>query len=179
MSKAHGALGSALADKSAAKQAVDLALPMIEKGIASRTLGESGFLYIVIMDPGLRPEHCDFEQAILYEHAVGDRDAWDADYARYAREKARVCWRVQRSGHELRYMAAHLLRAVETGVWGGVWADGIAVGVSGADPWFDEAIGTAVAGFLRAIAKQRALQMAERLELGRHDNHGSHQLPLT
>lgn len=134
MSVAHTPPGSALAGRAAAKEAVDLALPMIEKGIASRRLGESGFLYIVIMDPALGPADCGFEQAILYEYSVGDRDAWDADYAQYAREKARICWRARRSGHELRYMAPHLLRATDTGVWGGIWHEGIAVGVSGPIP---------------------------------------------
>ncbi|MCI2809057.1 hypothetical protein [Eoetvoesiella caeni] len=179
MSNASTALGSALADQSAARHAVELALPMIESGMASRSIGESGFLYIVIMDPALGPEACSFESAILYEHSVGDRSAWDADYALYAREKARVCWRGRRSGHELRYIAPHLLRATDTGVWGGVWHDGIAVGVSGADPWFDEAIGTSVAGLLRAIAKQRALALQESLELGRHDQGGAKPLAST
>lgn len=178
MSDANVMSGSALAGRSAAKEAVDLALPMIEKGIASRRLGESGFLYIVIMDPALGPGDCGFEQAILYEHAVGDRAAWDADYAHYAREKARVCWRARRNGHELRYMAPQLLRAADTAVWGGIWHEGIAVGVSGADPWFDEAIGTCVAGLLKAIAKKKALQVPERLELGEHEAARPHSLPL-
>lgn len=157
--------GSALADVSAAEIAVELVMPMIKAGIESRRIGESGFLYIVIMDPALRPGESAFDDAILYEHAVGDRSAWDAEYDVYAREKARVCWRNGRSGHELRHCSPHLLRDTDTGVWGGVWYDGIAVGVSGANPWFDEAIGTGVAAALRAVAKQRALQRPERLWL--------------
>lgn len=136
-------------------------MPTIEAGIASRHIGESGFLYIVVMDPALRPDCSSFEQAILYEHAVGDRARWDADYAAFAREKARVCWRTQRSGHEVRAIAPHLLQATDTGVWGGVWVDGIAVGVSGADPWFDEAIAGSLAYCLRAVAKKRALALPE------------------
>lgn len=159
----HPPSGSALADTSAATLAVDLVMPMIQAGVDSRRIGESGFLYIVIMDPGLRPGDCRYDDAILLEHAVGDRAAWDADYALYAREKARVCWQHGRSGHALRACSPHLLRGNETGVWGGVWLDGIAVGVSGADPWFDEAIGLSVAAALRAIAKQRALQRPESL----------------
>ncbi|HEY9280769.1 MAG TPA: hypothetical protein VIP51_11910, partial [Eoetvoesiella sp.] len=153
--------GSAFADGSAAQQAVEMVLPMIEAGMASHQLGASGFLYIVVMDPGLRPECSNFEQAILYEHAVGDRTQWDADYAAFAREKAHVCWRTQRSGHEVRYVAPHLLRTADTGVWGGVWVDSIAVGVSGADPWFDEAIAATIAYCLRAVAKKRALGLPE------------------
>ena len=157
--------GSALADRTAARQAIELLMPVIEAGLASRRLGESGFLYIVVMDPAMSPAHCGFEQAILLEHAVGNPADWDANYAAYAREKARVCWLNARSGHELRYIAPHLLRRNESGVWGGVWFDGIAVGVSGADPCFDEAIGTSIAAFLRAVAKQRALSLPEALAL--------------
>ena len=148
---------SALADVSAAQAAIEFVMPSIQAGMDDRRVGESGFLYIVVVDPALRPGDCRFEDAILHEHAVGDRAAWDADYALYAREKARVCWRHQRSGHELRTCSPHLLSTTETGVWGGVWLDGITVGVSGADPWFDEAIGLSVAAALRAIAKKRAL----------------------
>lgn len=156
---------SAFADASAAALAVDLVMPMILAGIASRRVGESGFLHIVILDPGLCAGACPFEEAILHERSVGDREAWDADYALYAREKARVCWRHRRSGHELRACSPHLLHGDETGVWGGVWLDGIAVGVSGADPWFDEAIGLSIAATLRAVAKERALKTPERLWL--------------
>lgn len=155
--------GSALANLSAAQLAVDMVMPMIRAGLASKALGDSGFLYIVIMDPALRPEHCAFEDAVLHEQAVGDRSAWDADYAQYAREKARVCWNHARNGHEVRVCSPQLLRGSDTGVWGGVWLDGIAVGVSGAFPWFDEAVGFSVAATLRAIAKQRALSRPESL----------------
>lgn len=155
--------GSAFADESAAMLAVELVMPMIQLGLETKRIGESGFLYIVIMNPGRHSGECRFEDAVLHEHAVGDRSAWDADYALYAREKARVCWVHRRSGHELRACSPHLLRDTETGVWGGVWLDGIAIGISGADPWYDEAIGLSIAAALRAVAKQRALACPERL----------------
>lgn len=161
---------SALADASAARLAVDLVMPMIAAGMADGRLGASGFLHVVVMDPGMRPTQCRFEDAILHEHSYGDRSAWDADYALYAREKARVCWEHQRSGHEVRACSPQLLRASETGVWGGIWFDGIVVGVSGADPWFDEAIGMAVAATLRAVAKQRALARPESLWIADADH---------
>lgn len=155
--------GSALADAAAARLAVDLVQPMIVAGMESRRLGKSGFLHVVILDPAMRCGESLFEDAILLEHSYGDRGAWDADYALYAREKARVCWLHARSGHEIRACSPHLLRGTDTGVWGGIWLDGIVVGVSGADPWFDEAIGFSIAAALRAHAKQRALARPESL----------------
>ena len=72
-------------DQAAAAQAVQLVLPMIEAAMQSREAGASGFLYIVIMRPGSAPTTDIFEDAILLEHAVGDRNRWDADYAAFAR----------------------------------------------------------------------------------------------
>ena len=162
----HSRPGSLLADSSAAEEAVSLVMPMIESGLASRRVGDSGFLHIVIMDPGRPATEYEFEEAILYERSAGgDPSTWDADYALYAKEKARVCWRHARSGHEIRACSPHLLRATDTGVWGGIWLDGIAVGISGADPWFDEAIAYSVAASLRAVAKKRALHRSEALWL--------------
>lgn len=155
--------GSALADAAAAALAVDLVMPMIAAGMADRRFGASGFLHLVIMDPGKLPWQCGFAEAILHEHSYGDTSAWDADYALYAREKARVCWEHQRSGHEVRAGSPHLLRRNETGVWGGIWFDGVVVGVSGADPWFDEAVAMSVASMLRAVAKKKALARPESL----------------
>ena len=159
------ASGSAFANAAAAELAIELVMPMIRAGLDTGRIGASGFLYIVIMDPALLPGDCSYEQAVLHEYAVGNCQEWDVDYARYAHEKARVCWRWQRSGHQLRACSPHVLRPADAGVWGGVWLDGITVGVSGADPWFDEAVGLSVAAFLRAIAKQHALQLPETLTL--------------
>ncbi|NYT44805.1 hypothetical protein H0A64_08195 [Alcaligenaceae bacterium] len=153
--------GSYFADQRAAREAVNFAMPMIEHGMGSGQVGESGFLYIVVMDPALSPQQCDFQHAILYEHAVGDRSAWDADYAAFARDKARVCWLTGRDGHHVRHVSPHLLGRADPGIWGGVCLDGIVVGVAGANPWYDEAFAGAIACCLKALAKERALATPE------------------
>jgi hypothetical protein len=140
-------------DAAAAERAVQLVLPMIEPALASRVAGASGFLYIVVMQPGASPPAVDFEQAILYEHAVGDRSRWDADYAGFARAKARLAWNTGMDSHTVQELRPHLLSAGDTTLWGSVVVDGIVVGVSGADPWFDEAFAGAIAMTLRALAK--------------------------
>lgn len=153
--------GSWFADASAAKKAVSMALPTIETAMADPAVGESGFLHIVIMDPARPWGAAPFEQAILHEHSVGDRERWDADYARFARDKARICWRTGRDGHSVRAVSPHLLNAGDCGVWGAVWVDGIVVGVSGANPWYDEAFAGCIAHCLKAVAKARALAQPE------------------
>ena len=140
-------------DRSAAEKAVQLSLPMINAAMESRIAGESGFLYIVIMKPGATPASSSFEEAILYEHAVGDREKWDADYSAFARAKARVSWKTGLDGHVVQELKPHLLEKGDTVLWGGVVLDDIVVGVSGADPWYDEVFAGTVAMCLRAQAK--------------------------
>jgi uncharacterized MAPEG superfamily protein len=147
--------GSHFADREAARRAVELALPMIERAMADPAVCGSGFLFIVVMDPARPASGCSFEQAVLHEHAIGDRSRWDADYAAFARAKARLAWTHGCDGHAVLARAPHLLQPGDTLLWGSVWLDGIVVGVSGAEPWYDEAFATAVAAALRAIAKGR------------------------
>ncbi|HJV73025.1 MAG TPA: hypothetical protein VJ654_02285 [Noviherbaspirillum sp.] len=145
--------GSYFIDRHAAEKAVNLSLPMILEAMKHKEVGESGFLYIVVMDPLLTPANASFEEAILYEHAVGDRRKWDADYAGFAYAKARVAWRTGFDGHLVQELRPHLLTAKDTVLWGSIVLDGIVVGVSGANPWFDEAFAGTVAMCLRALAK--------------------------
>jgi hypothetical protein len=122
-----------------------------------KEVGESGFLYIVVMDPVRTPDNASFEEAILYEHAVGDREKWDADYAGFARAKAKLAWRTGLDSHLVQELRPQLLRAGDTVLWGSAVVDGIVVGVSGANPWYDEAFAGTVAMCLRAIAKADAI----------------------
>jgi hypothetical protein len=140
-------------DRTAAEKAVRLSLPMIEEAMKLKEVGESGFLYIVVMDPLRTPANSSFEEAILYEHAIGDREKWDADYASFARAKALVAWRTGMDSHKVQELQPHLLAAKDTVLWGSVVVDGIVVGVSGANAWYDEAFAGTVAMCLRALAK--------------------------
>jgi hypothetical protein len=146
---------SCFADADAAAQALAMALPMIEPQMRDPEVCGSGFLYIVVMDPALSPAEASFDEAVLLEHAVGDRTKWDADYAAFARAKARASWQHGVDGHALQALHPHWLRKGDSMLWGAVVLDGIVVGVSGAHPHFDEAFATCIAGCLRAVAKQR------------------------
>jgi len=137
-----------------ARRAVEMALPMMEAGRQQRSVVGSGFLHIVVLDPGCDPRHGSFEQAILYEHSLGDRSAWDADYAAFARAKARLSWQTGLDSHAVQALQPHRLRTGDTTLWGSVCLDGIVVGVSGAFPWFDEAYAGAIALLIRALAKE-------------------------
>ena len=144
---------SCLVGRDAAERAVRMALPMIRTAIDDRSAGESGFFYLVVMKPGSSPASSSFEDAILYEHAVGERERWDADYRGFALAKARVAWRTGIDSHIVQEQRPYLLEAGDTVLWGSVAMDGIVVAASGADAWYDEAFAGAVALCLRAQAK--------------------------
>lgn len=145
---------SSLIDRDAAARAVAMSLPLIHEAMTRKEVGESGFLYIVVMDPAKTPAHAGFEEAILYEHAIGDREKWDADYAGFARAKARIAWRTGLDSHLVQELRPQLLSGGDTVLWGSVALDGIVVGVSGAHPWYDEAFAGTIAMCLRALAKE-------------------------
>jgi hypothetical protein len=144
-------------DREAAQEALRLAAPLLERAAGDASVGQSGVLYVVVMDPSRPAGSCEFEQAILAERGFGKpRADWDADYAGYARAKAKLAWRTGRDSHAVRALSPHLLRRDDTPLWGSVAIDGIVVGLSGAEPEFDEALAGAVALCLRAVVKKRA-----------------------
>lgn len=142
-------------DASAAREAVAMALPSIEKVLQRPGVSGERCLHLVVVDPlvkyGTRP----FKDAVLYEHSVGDPSQWDADYRSFARGKAELAWKSGCDTHTLQELHPHLLQIGDTLLWGGVCREGIIVAASGAHPWFDEAFANAVAGYLLAIAQER------------------------
>ena len=156
-----GVRGSWYADRACAQRAIEMALPAIEAAVASPGVSGGGFLSIVVVDPALAPGDCTFEEAILAEHQIGDREKWDADYNLYARAKARQAWLHATDTHRLLALQPHRLRVGDVAVWGAVCLDGIVVGASGAHPWYDEAFATMVAAALRALVKQAAARQQE------------------
>lgn len=147
--------GSHFADVDAARRAVRMALPMIEAAMREPGVCGSGFLVIVVMDPAQKAGDCPFDEAVLLEHCIGDRSKWDADYAAFARGKARLSWQHGVGSASIQAARPHALREGDSVLWGSVCLDGIVVGVSGAEAWWDEAFATAVAANLRAVAKER------------------------
>lgn len=126
-------------DRELARRAVAMALPLVEAAMRDPAFGDSGFLHIVVMDPDANGEQTPFEQAILHEHSVGDRAKWDADYAAFARGKARESWTKRADNPK-----------------GAVCVEGIVVGASGAFEPFDQAYAGTVAMCLRALARHRS-----------------------
>lgn len=144
---------SRFSDPAAARRAVELALPMLQASLRDQAVGESGCMHVVVMDPTLQPGDCAFEEAILYEHSLPSREAWDADYSRYARAKASLSWRTGMASAQVVHCSPHRLRSDDTLLGGAAVVDGIVVAVSGANAWYDEAFAGCVAMLLRAVAQ--------------------------
>ncbi len=149
-------------DERAAREAIEMALPSIEKALQREGVSGERVLHIVVMNPAARPGEMDFEDAILCEHSVGDPGKWQADYRSFARAKAALAWRTGMDTHVIQELRPHLLQEGDSLLWGSACRDGIVVGASGAHPWFDEAFANAVAGFLLALAQERAREAREK-----------------
>lgn len=146
--------------RGAAARAVEIVMPMLKSAVEDDRIGESHCLHVVVMHPLKTPANSTFEEAVLYEQSVGDRARWDADYAAFARGKAALSWRTGQNSHAVCTTVAHLLRPEDTALWGSVWHEGIIVGVSGAQPWYDEAFAGAVAHAFKAVLKDYRLRPA-------------------
>jgi hypothetical protein len=146
---------SALIDQDTARAAVELARPVLEASTRDPRINQGGFLHVVVMDPARTPLDAGFEEAILYECSLGGRrEDWDADYAGFARAKARLSWQHGRDSVHLQTAEPWRLRPGDTTLWGSVWLDGIVVAASGGEAEFDEAFAGMVALLMRALARQ-------------------------
>jgi hypothetical protein len=143
-----------LLDQVAVRRVIGRARSIFENVANDRCVNQSGVLHLVIMDPSISPADGTFEQAILHEESFGlDVSEWDADYAEFARAKARLSWRTGRESHLLQTAQPFRLVRGDTALWGSVVLDGLVVAVSGAEPAYDEALSGVVAMLLRAEAK--------------------------
>lgn len=136
----------------AAREAVAIALPSMERMLTNRTVSVCGVLHLVVLDPALVHPRSGFDQAVAYEHSVGDRQQWRLDHAALARDKALVSWQHQMDSRRVVPLRHYWLIRDETMLWGGVWLDGCVVAASGALPAWNEAFALTVASNLRALA---------------------------
>ena len=146
--------GSAFADAQSARRAVALALPAIVAALDDTSISGTACLSIVVLDPAWRSPNVEAEPRVLWEHAIG-RERWDVDYGAFARAKAATAWRAGRDSAWLLDRGVATLRAGDSLLRGSAVLDGIVVAVSGAQPWYDEAIALTVAAWLRAVAMER------------------------
>jgi len=144
-------------DAACVQDALAFLAPLMEHAVHAPAVGQSGVLYAVVMNPARHPGSASFEDAVLFEQACGKpRAAWDADYAAYARKKARVSWSTGMDSGAARTAGAWRELGHEAPLPGGMVVHGIVVAVSGALPEYDEVLAGVIALGARAQAKLKA-----------------------
>jgi hypothetical protein len=139
----------AAARRADAERAMSLLRPFVEATIADRAVSHDQSLVIVVMDPAADP-HVPFDEAVLSSHAFGRASEVDVDYERYARDKALASHRDRCDTSVLRDRGSALLTS-DLPLVGGLHRRGWTLGVSGAIPAFDEALGACAIELLHAL----------------------------
>ena len=145
------ARGSFLLTVGMVEKAVNMVSPAIMAAMDNDTL-KGHDLHIVVMDPGLRPHDvADAHEAILYERSFGVPANWTCPYNDFARAKAFASWRTGLPTSTIRQTMPYLLKEIDTLYYGSAVLDGIVVGTSGVQEWFDEWVSYLVAATCRAL----------------------------
>jgi hypothetical protein len=154
---AHAARGgSCFADLDAARSAIELVRQMVAVALDDPELSPYGTCCAVVLDPALTPQSgASYRDALLLEEDFGTRERWQADHAAYAHAAARTAWMHGANGTDLFKVKPHLLREGDSLLRGATCLDGIVVAVSGFAACYDEAVGLAIAAWMRAIAMAR------------------------
>ena len=131
----------------------DALAPLLGPLLADPSISGECAMHLVVMDPAADPHAASFEDAILAERSFGDVAHWEADYAWYARAKARLAWREQTSLRTLFAQHRERLREDDIQVEGAVKCGHWIVGASGAQAWYDHAIATIAIALFDAAAE--------------------------
>ena len=142
---------SAVIDKNTVRQAIPIITAAYQAMLSDGMLKRADF-HMVFLDPVRRYGACEFEEAILYEHSFTDRRGWENPYDRIARAKTRATWRTGLPTRVIRECAPYLLDVGDTRFGGSVNLDGLIVGGSGVQPWYDETLSGIGAYVLRGLA---------------------------
>lgn len=134
-------------------RAIALLRPCIEGAIADRSVSHDQSMVIVVLDPQA-PRDAPVREVILRRYDFGRAGEVEVDYERYAREKAQASLRERCDTSTLRERGSALL-TTDLPLVGGLHRRGWTLGVSGAVPAFDEAIGAMVIELLHAFATHR------------------------
>lgn len=142
-------MSSYLLDKSTALRAIALVEPLIRRMMKSKSVKRKD-LHIVILDPT--------DGLLLTEYSFGDSSRWEHPYHLIARSKALVAMRTKADSITVQtQMPWKYLRGEsgETPYGGGVYRDGIVVGVSGVRWYFDQMFAEMIAAALKAFCLEK------------------------
>ncbi|MDC7219125.1 MAG: hypothetical protein PQJ59_04230 [Spirochaetales bacterium] len=137
--------------KNIAEQAYELLEPSIKKLLKEKAKRED--MHIVVMNPAVKPWEASFEEAILAEFSLTDKSGWANPYDDLARGKAKQAWRDGKSNVHKHLIAPATLKTGDVAFYGSFEHEGVIVGASGVEGWYD----VLVCG-LMAVAIQQLAQ---------------------
>ncbi len=148
---------SAILTTELAKEAARRTRPMIKSLIEEGRIPEHGVhIVIALRVPGVFFADCNdwvLDKGILHEETVGRVQKGNRKFVNIARSKAFISAREGLSTFVIQTQARELLRTGDTTYYGSALDGNIVVAASGADPYDDEAISKAVAGWCIALVK--------------------------
>lgn len=134
-----------------AESALQLLEPAITKLLSEKAKRTDS--HIVVMDPTKKPWETSFEDAILLEKSIGDRDKWARPFDEFARGKARQAWRDGRDNARKHLLAPATLGAGDIAFYGSFEYEGVIVASSGVEECFDVLISAWVALAIQQLAQ--------------------------
>lgn len=113
-------------------------------------------LHIVVMNPAVQySSDSQFEDAIYYEHSIGDPSKWPYPFDEIARGKAALSWRTGMPSHHVQQFASHLYLDGDVRHGGSTILDGIVVACSGVQGHFDRMFAEWIASAIRGMSVDR------------------------
>lgn len=114
-------------------------------------------MHITILGP-YNPHQKSWEHALVAERSFGEELGWERPFRDFARGKAKLAWKHQRSSAAVQ-TTPQCLDDGDVLLTGGVYLDGVAVGVSGWEPILDELLANIVASCCVMLCKEAALAL--------------------
>lgn len=144
--------------KKLAERAYEIIKPSIEKLLKEEAKRED--MHIVVMNPTMKPWEATFEEAILLEISVTDRNKWENPYDEMALGKAKQAWRDGRSNVEKHLMSPATLKDGDVAFYGSFEYQGVIVAASGVEGWFDQL----VSGWMALTIQQLAMDYYQKFK---------------
>lgn len=146
---------SIILTKELAAQAVQMVRPSVEALMMSGRF-KRPTLHIVIGDPSFKPhdanrERCWRNNGILHQETIGNTSDWERPYDSIALSKTYLSWQHGMPTQILQARCPHLLEYGDTTFFGSAVRDGLVVGVSGVQPYFDQMVAEWVLEACRAL----------------------------
>lgn len=137
------------------EESIKIVLPAIKNAMETGVLKRK-HLSICVLNPK--------NESVLFQHNIGDRAKWEDPFNELAKSKARIAKREKKDVSYVRERKPWMLESGDT-IWsGGVYFQGLVVGVSGVEEYFDEMIAKWIIHTIKALCIAKFLKEKELME---------------